>query len=439
MLFERTQQLPSPTGLIAPKRPVSAAKPKPRTRLQKKRKTRVICGLDIGTTKVCAIMAEVDAEGAIRVLGMGSAPSRGMRRGVVTSINETVEAIRKAYNQAFELSRVRPREVHVGIAGDHISGLTVEGAIEVANPESGIDGNDIKRARKRALKLTLPQDFSVLHDFIKEYVVNDQRGITDPIGLFGNQLSINMHVVTTSNAAANNIFRCIRKAGLKTSSVVLQSLASSLSVLTPRERELGVVLVDIGGGTSDVAIFHNYTLQHIGEIAMGGDIITQDIARILRASPADAENLKKRFGQAVPLDVDADERIELRNPALGKRRVSQSRRELAEIIEARVEEILFEVQKVIHLSGCGEKVYAGVVLTGGTALLEGIDAVAERVLGYPCRIGRPQGLLGMSSSVSSPIYSTGVGLIRWAIEEGGGAPRDPWLIRKVKEFLDIYG
>jgi cell division protein FtsA len=226
---------------------------------------------------------------------------------------------------------------------------------------------------------------------------------------------------------------------MKTTSVVLQSLASSLSVLTARERELGVVLVDIGGGTSDVAIFHGHTLQHVSEIAMGGDIITQDIFKILKTSPHDAENLKKRFGQAVPMDVDADERIELRSPAVGHKRVTHGRRELAEIIEARVEEIFFEIQKQIQMSGCADRIYAGIVLTGGTALLEGIDTVAERILGYPCRIGRPQGLLGMGSAVSSPIYATGVGLIRWAIEEGNGYQPGNWIVRRIKEIWDIYG
>jgi cell division protein FtsA len=402
-----------------------------------KSRARVIAGLDIGTTKVCAIIGQVDESGALRILGLGSAPSRGMRRGVVTNINQTVEAVAKAYGQAHELARVRPSEVHVGIAGDHISGINLEGMVEVANPEAGIDERDLRRARKKALKLILPQDISILHSFIKEYVVNEQGGITDPIGLFGHRLQVKMHVVTGSTAACNNIFRCVRKARLRTASVVLQSLASSLSVLTSRERELGVALVDIGGGTSDVAIFHGHALQRVSEIAMGGDIITQDIAKNLKTSPHDAENLKTRFGQAVPMDVDADERIELRSPAVGHKRVTHGRRELAEIIEARVEEIFFEIQKQIQTSGCADRIYAGVVLTGGTALLEGIDVVAERILGYPCRIGRPQGLLGMGSAVSSPIYATGVGLIRWAIEEGPGYHRDLW--RSIKEILDIYG
>jgi cell division protein FtsA len=408
-------------------------------RKKKKMKSRLITGLDIGTTKVCALIAAADTDGSITILGMGSAPSRGMRRGVVTNINETVEAVGKAYQQAYKLAHVHPREVLVGIAGDHITGINLDGMVEVANPEAGIEERDCKRARQKALRLVLPQDVEVLHSFTKEYVVNEQEGITNPLGLFGQRLQVKLHVVTSSIAAGNNIFRCMRKAGLRTSSVVLQSLASSLSVLSPRERELGVVLVDIGGGTSDIAIFNNGTLQNISEIAMGGDIITQDVSKILRCTSHDAENLKKKFGHAVPMEVDIDERIELPNPAIGKKRQTHSRRELAEIIEARVEDLFLDVEKQIQRSGAADRVYAGVVLTGGTALLEGIDAVAERILGFPCRIGRPQGLLGMSGVVSTPIYSTAVGLIRWAVEEGPGFQREPWYLRKFKEVFDIYG
>jgi cell division protein FtsA len=402
-------------------------------------KPRLFTGIDIGTTKVCAIIGQAETDGTINVLGWGSCPSRGMQRGCVKDINQTVEAVRKAYEQAVELAHVRPREVLVGIAGDHIQGLPLDGSIEVANPEAGIDARDVKKVRKRAMKLVLPQDVELLHDFVKEYIVNDQEGIADPVGLFGHRLQVKMHVVVSSTHAANNIFRCMSKAGLKTSSVVLQSLASSLSVLTPRERELGVVLVDIGGGTSDIAIFHNKNLQAISEIAMGGDIITHDVAKVLRCTTHDAENLKKKFGHGVPLEVDADEQIEL--PPLGgsrKRRI-HSRRELAEIIEARVEEIFFDVHRQIELSGVKDRIYAGIVLTGGTALLEGIDAVAERIIGYPCRIGRPQNVIGINSVINSPIYSTGVGLLKWAAEEGPGFQRESWLMRKIKEVFDIYG
>jgi cell division protein FtsA len=444
-MFKSSRSTFSLPGILQPSRKLSgrcSTNPDAeRARQAKRRKTkpRLIAGLDIGTTKVCAITAEVDAEGTITVLGMGSSPSRGMRRGVVTNINETVEAVEKAYQQAYKLARVHPREVLVGIAGDHISGINAEGMIEVANPNTGIDERDCKRVKLKALRLVMPQDVEVLHSFIKEFVVNDMPGITNPLGQFGQRLQIKMHVVTSSIAAGNNIFRCIRKAGLKTSSVVLQSLASSLSVLSARERELGVALVDIGGGTSDIAIFHNGTLQHIAEIAMGGDIITQDAAKILRCTPHDAENLKKKFGHAVPMEVDVDERVELPSPAMGQKRQIRSRRELAEIIEARVEELFLDVQKQIARSGVADRIYAGVVLTGGTALLEGIESVAERILGYPARIGKPQGLLGMSGVVSTPIYSTAVGLIRWAVEEGPGFQREPWYIKKLKEVFDLYG
>ena len=443
MLFSRTTiNLP---GAIAPgkqrRKRKSGGHPRSVTRQSH---ARWITGIDIGTTKVCAIIGSADANGVITVHGIGSSPSRGIQRGVVTNIQETVSAVREAYAQAHQLARseldgYRPSEILVGIAGDHISGINLEGMVEVAHPESGIDERDLDRVKKKALKMVLPADQEQLHTFVKEYIVNEQSGITDPIGLFGNRLQVKMHVVTSSIPAANNIFRCVRKANLKTGSVVLQSLASSLAVLTPRERELGVVLVDIGGGTSDIAIFSNNSLQHISEIAMGGDIITSDIAKILHCTPHEAENLKKKFGHSMPLEVDADEKIELPAPVQGKKRRVHSRRELAEIIEARVEEIMLEIKRQVERSGVADRIYAGVVLTGGTALLEGIDNVAERMMGYPCRVGRPQGLLGMGSVINTPIYSTVAGLLRWKLEEGSGHKMEPWIVKMLKKLVSVYG
>ena len=400
---------------------------------------RLLGGIDIGTTKVCTIIGSSDSEGKITVLGLGSAPSRGVRRGMVNNIRDTVEAVKQSYEQAFGLARVNPKEILVGIAGDHISGIDVDGFSEVRNPTTGIEERDCRRVRKRAMEGFLPNDVEILHTFIKEYVVNDRGGITNPAGLFGHQLGVKMHLVTSSIEAANNIFRCMRNAGMRTSSVVLQSVASSLAVLSDKERQMGVVLLDIGGGTTDIAIFQNETLQHVSEIAMGGDIITQDISKILKISGHDSENMKKKFGHAVPTDVDADERIQLPPSTIDSTRKVQSRRELSEIIEARVEEIFLNAQKKIQHSGIADKIYAGVVLTGGTALLDGIDVVAERVMGYPCRIGSPRGLLGMNGPVSTPIYATGVGLLRWSSEEGPGYQREPWIVRKFKSLLDVYG
>lgn len=400
---------------------------------------RLITSLDIGTTKVCAIIAEAHRDGGITILGIGSSPSRGMRRGVVTDIDHTVSAILEAYGHAFELAHVAPREVYVGIAGDHISGIDVEGIVEVANPNVGIDERDCRNAIRKALQITMPPDMEILHHVIREFVVNGNAGITNPTGLFGSRLEVKAHVITSSIAAANNISRCVRKARLKTSGIVLESLASALSILTDRERELGVVMIDIGGGTTDIAIFSQGTLQTTAEVALGGDAITQDVATVMHCSPHDAENLKKKFGHANPLSVDAEEHVDLPSPLKGGRRVSYPRRELAEIIEARVEDIFFAVAKVIQRSGFKDHVYAGVVLTGGTALLEGITDVAERILEFPTRVGMPQGLRGLAEVVSSPIYSTGVGLIKWAVEEGPGYQRDNWLIRTLKEYFDIYG
>jgi cell division protein FtsA len=361
-----------------------------------------------------------------------------MRGGLVSDIDHTVAAIQTAFMHAYELARAAPAETYVGIAGDHISGLDAVGAVEVANPNVGVDARDCRAAIRRALQLTLPPDQEVLHHVVREFVLNGHRGIHNPLGLFGSRLEANALVITSSIDAGNSLTRCVKRAGLKTTGLVLESLASSLSILSQRERELGVLMVDIGGGTADVAIFHDGTLQHTSELAWGGDNITHDIAAVLRCSPHDAENLKKKFGHANPLAIDAEERVDLRHSFGDGRRVSYRRRALAEIIEARLEEILFAVKRVVERSGHRDRIYAGLVLTGGTALLEGIVEVAERILELPARIGMPQGLRGLGEVVSSPIYSTGVGLVKWAVEEGPGYQRDKWLIRKLKEVFDLY-
>lgn len=422
----------------APSRGGSSARDTRTVASRPRGRKRLITGLDIGTTKVCAVIAEASSDGEITILGLGSAPSRGVRRGAVTDIALTVDAIGKALQSAYELARVMPQDLYIGIAGDHVSGINCEAMVEVAHPSVGIDDRDRRNVIDRAMRLTLPPDQEILYKIVREFSVNGNWGIHNPLGLFGSRLEVRMHVITASNAAVNNMLRCVKKAGRKTGGVVLQSIASSLSVLEAKDREMGVVVVDIGGGTTDVAIFADHTLQYTGEVARGGDMITHDVATILRCTPYDAENLKKKFGHANPLDIDADEIVELPGPPGTGRKFQARRRELAEIVEARVEDIFFDVKKVIQRSGQKDRVYAGVVLTGGTALLEGISGVAERILDFPARIGMPRGLRGLGEVVSSPIYSTGVGLVKWAAEEGPGFQRDGWLVRKIKEVIDIY-
>jgi cell division protein FtsA len=414
-----------------------AQSPAPPARRRGRRKT--FLGLDIGTTKVCAIIAEAGPDGSITILGLGSSPSRGMRRGVVTDIDHTVSAIHEAYERARDLAHITPSAVYIGIAGDHICGIDVESMVEVANPNVGIDDRDCKQVIRKALQITMPPDVDILYHVVREFIVNGTGGIHNPVGLFGQRLEVKAHVITSSIAASNNLCRCVKKSGLRTSGIVLQSLASSLATLNKRERELGVILVDIGGGTTDIAVFADDVLQYTAEISYGGDSITQDIAIMLRCSPHDAENLKKKFANANPLNVDAEEKVDLPSPTREGQRVSYYRRELAEITEARVEEIFFHVKKVILRSGLKDRIYAGVILTGGTALLDGIGEVAERILEYPTRVGRPEDLRGLGEVASSPIYSTAVGLIKWAVEEGPGHQRENFLIRKIKEVFDIYG
>lgn len=402
---------------------------------------RLITGLDIGTTKVCALIAEADPDGSIGVLGVGSAPSRGVRHGMVTDINNTVDAIGKAMTQAYELARVMPTELYVGLAGEHISGYNAEAMVEVAHPNVGVDERDVRGVVGRALKMSMPADIEVIYHVVREFVVNGNSGIHNPLGLFGSRLEVKIHVVTASTAAVNNILRCVKKAGHKSSNIVLQSIASSLATLTPQDRELGVAVIDIGGGTCDVSIFGEGTLQFVSEIPVGGDRITQDIAAMLRISPHAAENLKKKFGHADARMISMDETIDLPNPMKGgPRRICYNRRELAAIIEAQVEDIFIKVRDVLDRSGYRNRLYAGVALTGGTALLEGIVDVGSRILDMPgkTRVVMPQGLFGMAEIVRSPIYSTAVGLVRWAVEEGPGYQRESWFKRKIKEVIDIY-
>lgn len=433
-LFARSNS-PEPAALP---RPTNA--PPSMLRLPARRgRKRYILGLDIGTTKVCAIIAQALPDGAISIMGLGSSPSRGMRRGVVTDIDHTVHAIHEAYSRAHELAHVAPNEVYIGIAGDHISGIDVEAIVEVQNPSIGVDERDCRSVIRKAGEISMPADVEVLHHVVREFIVNGNRGIHNPIGLFGHRLEVRSHVITSSIAAANNLTRCVKKSGLRTTGIVLESLASSLAVLSEREKELGVILIDIGGGTTDIAIFADGALQYTCEIARGGDALTQDIAIVLRCSPHDAENMKKKFGQANPLTVDLEEKVDMPDPVKPGERVSYNRRELAEIIEARIEEIFLGAKKVINQSGHKDRIYSGVILTGGTALLEGIGEVAERILEYPTRVGRPENLRGLGEVVGTPIYSTGVGLIKWAVDEGPGYQRENVLIRKIKEVFDIYG
>lgn len=372
-----------------------------------KKPENLIIGLDIGTTKVCAIVGEVNEDG-IDIVGIGTSSSRGLRRGVVVNIESTVSSIRKAVEEAELMAGCEITEIFTGIAGGHIRGFNSHGVIAIKDKE--VRESDIRRVIDAAAAVAIPMDRELIHIVPKEFVVDDQDGIRDPLGMSGVRLEAKVHIVTGAVASAQNIIKCANRTGLNVADIVLQQLASAEACLNPDEKDLGVVLVDIGGGTTDMAVFTGGSLQHTAVIALGGNHITNDIAVGLRTPLPEAERLKKKYGCARGRLVANDETIKV--PGVGGRTPRDiSRKVLAEIIEPRIEEIFSLVQREMMKSGEDSPLAAGVVITGGSAVLEGMIELGEEIFNLPVRIGYPSGIGGLSDVVNSPMYSTGVGLI----------------------------
>lgn len=375
-----------------------------------KKRQKYITGLDIGTTKICAIIGQIDDDGQLAVLGVGSNPSQGLKKGMVIDIEMTVDSIQKAVHKAREMAGVDVKEVFVGIAGGHITSQNSKGSIEVQNPVRGVTETDRQRVLERARQIVLPKDVEIIDSIPQEYVCDGQPGIKNPVGMSCATLEARVHLVLAAVTSASNIVRCINLAGLRPRDILLESLASALAILSDNEKDLGVLLIDIGGGTSDVAVFTGGAVKYSGVIPLGGDNITNDIAYGLKVSRYDAENVKKKYASALVDTVDADEVIDV-SDVLTNTQQSASRRFLCEIAEARLEQIFMMTKQMIENSPVRNKIYAGVVLTGGTSLMHGITQLAERIFEMPAKVGIPQGLKGMSGVVSSPIYSTGIGLV----------------------------
>ncbi len=376
----------------------------------RKRRQKFIAGLDIGTTKICCIIGQIDEDNQVTVLGVGSHPSQGLKKGMVVDIEATVDSIQKAVQKAEQMADVEVREVFVGIAGGHITSQNSRGVVEVQNPVRGVNELDRQRVLDKARNITVPKDVEIIHAIPQEYVCDGQPGIKNPIGMSCSTLEVRVHLVLAAVTSASNIVRCINLAGLRTRDILLESLASSLAILSDNERDLGVLLIDIGGGTSDVAVFTGGSVKFSGVIPLGGDSITNDIAYGLKISRYDAENVKKKYSSALVDSVDPDEVIEV-SDVLKNSRVSANRRFLCEIAEARLEQIFMMARQMVEASPVANNIYGGVVLTGGTSLLHGSAELAERLFEMPAKVGIPQGLKGMSGVVSSPIYSTGIGLV----------------------------
>lgn len=367
----------------------------------------IIVGLDIGTTKICAVVGEVSGKD-INIIGIGSHPSIGLRKGVVVNIESTVESIKKAVEEAELMAGCEISSVYAGIAGGHITGFNSHGIIAIKGPE--ITSSDVDRVIEAARAVAIPMDREVIHVLPQEYIVDDQARINNPIGMAGVRLEAKIHIVTGAVTSAQNIVRCANRAGLDVCDIVLESLASGESVLTPEEKELGAALLDLGGGTTDLAIFSNRNIRHTFVLSLGGNNLTNDIAVGLRAPLAEAEKIKIKFGACIAKNISADETIEV--PGMGGRKPRKLPRQiLGEILEPRMEEIFTLIQREIYRAGMENLITSGMVITGGTALLSDVIEIAESVFNLPCRLGTPQGIGGLVDVVNNPMYATGVGLV----------------------------
>jgi cell division protein FtsA len=390
---------------------------------------RIIVGLDIGTTKVCAVVASITANNKVNILGIGKAPSDGLNRGVVVNIDKTVNAIRTAVEQAELASGIQVRAVNVGIAGDHIRSLRSKGVITINNRDNEIMKSDVDRLILDCQNIALPSDYKIIHVIPQEFIVDGQDGISNPIGMSGMRMEAEVHIITGLVSAVKNLYRCVERAGYEVADLILEPLASSHAVLDIEERVAGVVLVDIGGGTTDVAVFQDNTIRHTAVVAIAGQKVTDDIRIGLSVLEDQAEKLKHEHGIAYSDMIHEDSILTI--PGIAGRPPKEIKKSvLAKIIQARMEEILEIVAIEVKRSGYSSQLSAGVVITGGGSLLEGICPLANEILGMDAKIGIPGGLSdGLVNEVKSPIYATGVGLVQHAIKtnttQGNAMPAAP--------------
>jgi cell division protein FtsA len=377
--------------------------------VRRARTPELVVGLDVGTTKICALIGQPTAGGGLDVLGVGNAPSRGLRRGVVVNIDSTVEAIKQAVAEAEKMAGVEVSGVYAGVAGGHVRSLNSRGVTAVAGREREVSAADIERAVEAARAINVPQDREIIHVLPQTFMVDDADGVREPLGMSGVRLEVEVHIVTAAVTSVQNVVRSVNRAGLAVQDVVLEPIASAEAVLFPDEKELGVVLIDIGGGTTDMALFRDGAVWHTAVLPLGGDHITNDVAVGLRTPMADAENLKKRYGCALTSLVPAEETVDV--PSVGGRKPRElSRQVLSEIVQPRIEEIFTLVARDLARAGFQEAATAGIVVTGGSSIMEGVPELAEAVFEMPVRRGIPAEVGGLADAVRSPIYATGVGL-----------------------------
>ena len=373
-----------------------------------KEQKNLIVGLDIGTSKIVAIVAEIQPEGRLEIIGMGQTPSRGLKKGVVVNIESTVNAIQRALEEAELMADCKIREVYTGIAGSHIRSINSHGMVAIKDKE--VTQTDVDRVIETARAVIIPTDQQVLHILTQEFIIDGQEDVREPLGMSGVKLEVKVHIVTGAISAAQNIIKCVRRCGLEVRDLILQPLASSMAVLSEDEKDLGVCLVDIGGGTTDIAVFTGGAIRHTSVIPIAGDQITNDVAMALRTPTADAEDLKVKYGCALRQLADAKEMIEVLG--VGDRPARQlSRQTLAEVIEPRVEELYSLVQAELRRSGFEELLSSGIVITGGSSAMEGMVELGEEVFHMPVRLGMPQYVGGLAEVVRNPRFATAVGLL----------------------------
>jgi cell division protein FtsA len=393
----------------------------------------VIVGLDIGTSKVVALVGEITPDGSIEVIGLGSQPSRGLKKGVVVNIESTVQSIQRAVEEAELMADCEINAVYAGIAGSHIRSLNSHGVVAIRDRE--VTQGDVEHVIDAAKAVAIPADQRILHVLPQEFIIDGQEGIRDPIGMSGVRLEAKVHIVTGADSAAQNIIKCVQRCGLVVEDVVLEQLASSFAVLTDDEKELGVCLVDVGGGTTDIAVFGNGAIRHTAVIPIAGDQVTNDIAVSMRTPTQYAEDIKIRYACALSQLANPDESIEV--PSVGDRPARRlARQTLAEIVEPRYEELFNLIREELRRSGFEEVIAAGIVLTGGSARMEGAIELAEEIFHVPVRLGLPGQVKGLSDVVRSPIYSTGVGLLLYARENSAPASRAAALGGNVASAFD---
>jgi cell division protein FtsA len=386
---------------------------------RKKSASNIVVGLDIGTSKIAAIVGKLKANAEIEVLGMGTYPSKGLKKGVVVNIDSTVDSIQRAIDEAERMSGYEVGSVYVGIAGSHINSFNSTGMVAIRSQE--VTDDDIVRVIDAARTQAIPGDQKVLHILPQEYTIDNQDGIREPVGMSGVRLEAKVHMVTGSLSAALNITKCVERCGLVVNDIILEQLASSESVLSEDEKELGVCLVDIGGGTTDIAVFYQGAIRHTAVIPVAGDQVTNDIAVALRTPSPAAEEIKRKYACALPQLIATDEEIEV--PSVGDRPARcLSRRTLVEVVEPRYEELFQLIQAELRRSGFEGMMAAGVVLTGGSAKVEGAIELAEEVFNMPVRLGIPQDLQGLKDEVTDPAFATTVGLLMYAREHSRYEP-----------------